>query len=121
MSLVHNEQAKLTATYVNGLAIAMFAVGGLAPLVAAGSTIRDFSLGLGTGVATLHINVSGGHLAHLLRDKRAPTLDCPSPPSDASTMNYLPILSLIAVPAGGLALGLWAMWISRPKKSANVR
>ena len=32
MSLIHNEQAKLTATYVNGLAIAVFAVGGLAPL-----------------------------------------------------------------------------------------
>jgi hypothetical protein len=32
MNLVHNEQAKLTATYVNGLAIAVFAVGGLAPL-----------------------------------------------------------------------------------------
>jgi hypothetical protein len=32
MSLIHNEQAKPTATYVNGLAIAVFAVGGLAPL-----------------------------------------------------------------------------------------
>lgn len=31
MSLVHNEQTKLTATYLNGLAIALFAVGGLAP------------------------------------------------------------------------------------------
>ena len=30
--LVGNERAKLTATYVNGLAIAVFAVGGLAPL-----------------------------------------------------------------------------------------
>jgi hypothetical protein len=32
--LVRNEQAKLTATYLNGLAIAIFAVGGLAPAVA---------------------------------------------------------------------------------------
>jgi hypothetical protein len=32
MSLVRNEQTKLTATYLNGLAIALFAVGGLAPL-----------------------------------------------------------------------------------------
>lgn len=32
--LVRNEQAKLTATYLNGLAIAIFAVGALAPLVA---------------------------------------------------------------------------------------
>lgn len=39
MSLIHNEQAKLSATYLNGLAIAMFAVGGLAPSIgmAAGS------------------------------------------------------------------------------------
>ena len=35
MSLVHNEQTKLTATYLNGVAIALFAVGGLAPIVAA--------------------------------------------------------------------------------------
>lgn len=33
MSLVYNEQTKLTATFLNGLAIAMFAVGGLAPSV----------------------------------------------------------------------------------------
>ena len=32
MSLIHNELAKLSATYVNGLAIAVFAVGGLAPI-----------------------------------------------------------------------------------------
>jgi putative Ca2+/H+ antiporter (TMEM165/GDT1 family) len=32
MSLVHNEQTKLRATYLNGLAIALFAVGGLTPL-----------------------------------------------------------------------------------------
>ena len=30
--LIANERAKLTATYFNGLAIAVFAVGGLAPL-----------------------------------------------------------------------------------------
>lgn len=39
--LVWNERAKLTATYANGIAIAVFAVGGLAPvvsLIAAGST-----------------------------------------------------------------------------------
>jgi len=32
MSVVHNEQTKLTATYLNGMAIALFAVGGLAPM-----------------------------------------------------------------------------------------
>jgi hypothetical protein len=33
MSLIHNEQTKLTATYLNGLAIAVAAIGGLQPLV----------------------------------------------------------------------------------------
>ncbi|KAA0124499.1 amino acid transporter protein [Methylobacterium sp. P1-11] len=33
--LVGNERAKLTATYINGLAIAVFAVGGFAPFIAA--------------------------------------------------------------------------------------
>ena len=32
MSLIRNEQTKLRATYLNGLAIAVFAVGGLAPV-----------------------------------------------------------------------------------------
>lgn len=31
--LIANEQAKLTATYLNGVAIALFAVGGIAPTV----------------------------------------------------------------------------------------
>lgn len=33
MSLVRNEQAKLTANYLNGVVIAIFAVGALAPLL----------------------------------------------------------------------------------------
>jgi len=34
MSLIQNEQTKLTATYLNGLAIALFGVGGIAPVLA---------------------------------------------------------------------------------------
>ena len=33
MSLIHNERIKLLATYVNGLAIALLALGGLAPVL----------------------------------------------------------------------------------------
>lgn len=33
--LVRNERDKLTATYINGVAIALFAVGGLAPMISA--------------------------------------------------------------------------------------
>ena len=38
MSLVHNERAKLTATYLNGVAIALLAVGSFAPMVSAFGT-----------------------------------------------------------------------------------
>ena len=31
MNVIHNERLKLLATYLNGMAIAIFAVGGLAP------------------------------------------------------------------------------------------
>ena len=34
MSLVHNEQVKLTATFLNGVAQGVFAVGCLGPIVA---------------------------------------------------------------------------------------
>ena len=34
MSLVHNEQTKLTATYLNGVATALFGIGGIAPVLA---------------------------------------------------------------------------------------
>lgn len=34
MSLVENDQAKLAATYFNGIAIALAAVGGIAPWIA---------------------------------------------------------------------------------------
>ncbi len=33
MPLIHNERTKLTATYLNGIAIALFAVGAIAPIV----------------------------------------------------------------------------------------
>jgi hypothetical protein len=42
--LVRNEQNKLTATYLNGIAVALFAVGGFAPLAnfVAGSLSNGF-------------------------------------------------------------------------------
>lgn len=60
--LIANERAKLTATYLNGIAVALFAVGGLAPLITIGSSIQDFSPGLTTGVAHFRINYSGASL-----------------------------------------------------------
>ena len=37
--LIRNEQAKLTATYLNGIAIALAAVGGIAPWIASAETL----------------------------------------------------------------------------------
>jgi hypothetical protein len=39
LKLIANERAKLTATYANGLAVAVFAVGGFAPFISA--TLAD--------------------------------------------------------------------------------
>ena len=50
-SLVSNEQIKLTATYLNGVAIATFAVGGLAPMVALLSGSLSAQLGEIGGLA----------------------------------------------------------------------
>jgi VIT1/CCC1 family predicted Fe2+/Mn2+ transporter len=50
MSLIHNEQVKLTATYLNGLAIAQFALGAVAPILSyafgsiAGQPLRAVSV-----------------------------------------------------------------------------
>lgn len=46
MSLIHNERVKLTATYLNGMAIAIVAVGGFAPLAsfASGNPIKPSTL-----------------------------------------------------------------------------
>jgi hypothetical protein len=65
VSVVENEQVKLTATYLNGLAIAIFAVGGLAPVV--GIVSGTAQAGAAGGIAvltTICVSVSAGlHLA----------------------------------------------------------
>lgn len=43
-NLIHNEQTKLRATFLNGLGIALFAVGGLAPLFSALNNDREPTL-----------------------------------------------------------------------------
>ncbi|WP_244481265.1 MULTISPECIES: amino acid transporter [unclassified Rhizobium] len=48
MSLIHNERTKLTATYFNGAAISIFAIGGFAPVAA----------GFGSGLQTITISSS---------------------------------------------------------------
>ena len=59
MSLIHNEQTKLTATYLNGLAMAIFAIGAVAPVVTIFSGgERGAPLGLSATVVVC-LSVSG--------------------------------------------------------------
>lgn len=46
LSLVYNERAKLTATFINGVAIALVAIGILAPAIVSFSTTASLSSGL---------------------------------------------------------------------------
>ncbi|HEX8165479.1 MAG TPA: amino acid transporter protein [Beijerinckiaceae bacterium] len=59
MSLVENEQAKLTATYLNGIAVAIAAVGGIAPGVA--FLVQDTGPGAArvTFISLVCLSVSG--------------------------------------------------------------
>ena len=50
MDLIHNERIKLLATFLNGIAIAIFAVGGLAPV---------FSTLYGTGTLDPFVTLNG--------------------------------------------------------------
>ena len=51
MHLVHNEKIKLTATWLNGIAVAAVAVGGIAPSIAiVAGTIGSF---IGTSLVVL--------------------------------------------------------------------
>lgn len=55
MSLIHNERTKLTATFLNGLAVAIIAIGGFAPFVngAWGWTKGGICLAAGYGLHLL--------------------------------------------------------------------
>ena len=44
MSLVHNERIKLTATWLNSIAAAAVAVGGISPTIAAASGVMSVGL-----------------------------------------------------------------------------
>lgn len=50
--LVPNEQTKLTANYLNGVAISLFAVGGIAPTVA---LLNSDSTSPGTGTSAIFV------------------------------------------------------------------
>lgn len=62
--LIPNEQTKLTATYLNGIAIALFAVGAIAPTVTLLNSDTN-SAGIGTSAVAVVCLVSSAVL-HLL-------------------------------------------------------
>jgi hypothetical protein len=75
MSLVQNEQTKLIATYLNGIAIALFGIGGLAPTLA--YVFGSISGGPSSTIAAaaiLRVTISAAlHMVarRILRDLRA--------------------------------------------------
>ncbi|GJD64187.1 hypothetical protein [Methylobacterium frigidaeris] len=114
--LISNEQAKLRATYVNGIAIATFALGCLAALIAAGGTIHDFDPGLATGILRFRIDASGASLVISVVcffHQRVPTLDRQTHAPEPPMTSYLPLLALLVVPVGALTLAVWAFWLTK--------
>ena len=71
MSLVRNEQAKLSATYLNGVAIAVVAGGGIAPWIAL--LVQDSGPGLAKAalISAICFSLSGAlhYLARTLLTK----------------------------------------------------
>jgi hypothetical protein len=55
MSLIHNERTKLTATYLNGIAIAVFAVGSLGPSLSSlyGTVAPSWALLITSGICLI--------------------------------------------------------------------
>ena len=64
VSLIHNERTKLTATWFNGLATALVAAGGFAPLAAMAYGISELRLGALYVVAVMLSCAGGGLFLH---------------------------------------------------------
>ena len=94
MTLVHNERTKLTATWLNSIAAAAVAVGGIGPTIAAATGAMGFGLAvvlvpawIGIGVDLYGFRLNGSvplHSAPSLRAQRRnpsaprlPTARCP--------------------------------------------
>ena len=72
VSLVHNERTKLSATWLNGVAIAAVAVGAIAPSIAAFAGTMSVSAAAGLAVFWLILGIglhfAGRALLGLLKD-----------------------------------------------------
>jgi hypothetical protein len=74
MNLVENERAKLTATYLNGIAIALMALGGIAPwigFVLQPASQNLFLIGLSSAVCfvlSLTLHIVGRGTLRLMRE-----------------------------------------------------
>jgi hypothetical protein len=63
-NLVRNERTKLTATYLNGVAVAMLAIGTLAPLISSFSTAEGVPTVATAVICSVCVFASG--VLHLL-------------------------------------------------------
>lgn len=95
MSLIHNERAKLTATYINGIAIAIFAVGSFAPA-------------LNTSPGSIRADI-GPTDRNLPRSEPHTTFDSETVPQEAvmSNLEYLLLTSIAPLGALVIAVALY--------------
>jgi hypothetical protein len=108
MSLFRNEQAKLTANYLNGLAFALFAVGALAP---------PLSILTGDRPPT---NLLVNWTAVCILASSAPQFRSETHPQEARAMTLDEFIVFMTIPVGGLLLGARASWIAtRPEKKPH--
>jgi hypothetical protein len=107
VSLVHNEQTKLTATWLNGIAIASIAVGGIAPFVAA-------ILGTSGFVPAF---VTGGDLVD---DRSGPTLDGETDLAEVDRMTGTEIYAFFISPLLVGAVCLLMIWLTGREDRRNA-
>ena len=112
VSVVHNEQTKLTATALNNVAVATVIAGFLGPIIALRSegTPRMDEVAIVASVAWLLIGW-------------IPTLGRPPGSAGAEGMTLLELYVFFGLPLIALGMGFGALWLTRPprKNEKNSR
>lgn len=101
--LVANERRKLSATYANGVAVAVFAVGGFAPFIttvlSSVSGAQSPFLVLGVMAICWMVNVTISSGRGLSEESRA--------------MTIAQLFLMLFVLLGGGAIAVWVLWLDR--------
>jgi hypothetical protein len=102
MKTVQNERLKISATFLNGIAIAILAIGGLSPAVQA---TRGYTSGRG-------MDPHHSRRRHLPLCGRHTTFRCKGDARRAQGMT-IETVALLITPVGGLILGLVVFLVAR--------